>query len=230
MKKTLLPFALSFALPVAAEEPHASPPPASPETVVQVWIGAIDTDSDSWKATDVQSGSDVVGDLGTLPYGGGDGQMLWGSGVWQIGYEGGGLASWKNETTHFRGVSSGGTAVQVQFRNQFFLFGVFMGGVVAVRPAPWVRLYAAGGPSLTWAWVEDDDNNASQSSTNIDSFGSQNDGSFTGYARAGVDFVMKDGFMFGASVRYANDEFDFDGAGKLKLDSPLYLLTLGARI
>jgi hypothetical protein len=208
----------------------AAEPPASPETVVQVWIGALDTKNDSWKASDIQSGNDVVGDLGTLPFGGGDGQMLWGSGAWQIGYEGGGLASWKNETTQFRGVSSGGTAVQVQFRNQFYLFGVFMGGVVSVRPAPWLRLYAAGGPSLTWAWIQDDNNNASQSSTNIDSRGSEDDGSFTAYGRAGIDFVMGDGFMFGASVRYANDKFDFGGAGELKLDSPLYLLTLGARI
>ena len=215
-----------IALPVAA-----AAPPASPETSVQVWIGAIDTKNDSWKATDVPSGSDVVGDLGTLPFGGGDGQMLWGSGMWQIGYEGGGLASWKNDTTHFRGVSSGGTAVQVEFKNEFFMFGVFMGGVVAVRPAPWLRIYAAGGPSLTWAWVQDDNgNNASQTATTINTHGTKNDGSFTAYGRAGIDFVMKDGFMFGVSVRYANDEFDFDEAGKLKVDDPLYLLTLGARI
>ena len=226
MKRSLFVLALSLALPAAAD-----PPAASPETFVQVWIGAIDTKNDSWKATEVQSGSDVVGDLGTLPYGGGDGQMLWGSGAWQIGYEGGGLVSWKNETTHFRGVSSGGTAVQVQFRNQFYLFGVFMGAVVGVRPAPWLRLYASGGPSLTWARIEDDNNdNASQSSTNIDTHGSMNDGSFTAYARVGVDFVTSDGFAFGASVRYANDKFDFGDAGELKLDSPLYLLTLGARI
>jgi len=226
MKKVLLALALSFALPAAADAPHASP-----ETFVQVWIGAIDTKNDSWKATEVHSGSDVVGDLGTLPYGGGDGQVLWGDGAWQIGYEGGGLVSWKNETTHFSGVSSGGTAVQVQFRNQFYLFGVFMGGVVSVRPASWLRLYASGGPSLTWAWIEDDNNdNASQSSANIDTNGSSNDGSFTAYARVGVDFVTSDGFTFGASVRYANDKFDFGNAGELKLDSPLYLLTLGARI
>src|SRR5215831_17743774 len=116
----VLLFGSCLALPTAAAAPEASP-----ETSVQVWIGAIKTDNDSWKATDVQSGSDVVGDLGTLPFGGGDGQVLWGSGIFQIGYEGGGIASWKNETTHFRGVSSGGTAVQVQFKNQFFLFGVF---------------------------------------------------------------------------------------------------------
>jgi len=227
MKQWLFSSMLAFASPALAD-----PPAASPETYVQVWIGAVDTKNDSWKATEVQSGSDVVGDLGTLPYGGGDGQLMWGGGAWQIGYEGGGLASWKNETTHFRGVSSGGTAVQVEFRNQFFLFGVFMGGVVSVRPAPWLRLYAAGGPSLTWAWIEDDDNdnNTSQSSSTIDTHGSLNDGSFTAYGRAGIDFITSDGFMFGASVRYANDKFDFGNAGELKLDSPLYLLTLGARI
>jgi len=229
LRSTLSVLSLSsLTLPAAAEPPH----PTSPETYVQVWIGAIDSKNDSWKATDAQSGSDVVGDLGTLPFGGGDGQMLWGSGAWQIGYEGGGLASWKNETTHFSGASNGGTSVQVQFRNQFFLFGVFMGGVVSVRPAPWVRLYASAGPSLTWAWIEDDNNNngSSQSSNSIDTHGSLNDGSFTAYGRAGVDFITSDGFMFGASVRYANDKFDFGDSGELKLDSPLYLLTLGARI
>lgn len=47
---------------------------------------------------------------------------------------------------------------------------------------------------------------------------------------AGIEFVLDNGFTFGASVRYADDDFSFGKAGDLKLDEPVYLLTLGARL
>ena len=60
--------------------------------------------------------------------------------------------------------------------------------------------------------------------------GSESDVSFVAYGRAGVEFILNDGFAFGASVRYADDEFDFGSGGKLRFDEPMWLLTLGARL
>jgi len=224
MKAQLLTlFSLFTAWSAAAAETPATAPPV---TYVQVWLGGVNTGDDSWKASDTQTGDSVVGDLGTLPFGGGAGQKLWGTGAWRIGFEGGGLGSWKSDNTEFRGVSNSSTSVQIKVDSTYFSLGVFMGGVVNVNLSRYVRLYAAGGPSLTWAWLQDDGNN-DNTTTGID-FNDENDGSFVAYGRAGIEFVLDNGFTFGASVRHADDDFSFGDAGDLKLDEPLYLLTLGA--
>jgi hypothetical protein len=218
-------FALFTAWPAAAAETPATAPPL---IYVQGWLGGLDTGDDSWKASDTQTGDSLLGDLGTLPFGGGAGQKLWGTGAWRIGFEGGSLVSWKSDNTEFRGVSNGSSSVTITLDSTYFSLGVFMGGVVSVNLSRYVRLYAAGGPSLTWAWLHNDDNN-NDTATGVD-FNSENDGSFVAYGRAGIEFLLDNYFTFGASVRYADDDFSFGDAGDLKLDEPLYLLTLGARL
>jgi len=214
-----------FSLPAIASDAATTP------IYLQAWIGALDTDSESWKVTDPQSGEDVLGDLGALPYGGGAGQQLWGSGAWQIGYEGGGLVTWKNGRTEFRGNSN---AVLVRIDNTFGAVGVFMGGVVSVRPFQPMRLYIAGGPSVTYAWLFDDDDNEPVSSPgstvtiNVDD--TKSDVSVVPYARAGIEFELSNGFTFGVSARYADDEFHFGNAGELEFDQVLWMLTLGGRV
>jgi len=217
-------FAAVCAGPVAA----ADVPATEPTIYLQAWLGGLGTSSDSWQATDSNNDS-VLGDLGTLPFGGGAGQKLWGTGAWKVGFEGGALGTWKSDNTQFRGVSSGGTTVQVQVDSQFFSIGVFMGAVASVNLSRYARIYVAGGPSATWAWVDDDGNNNTSSTGNtVDLSNSDSDGSFVAYGRAGVEFALANGFTFGASVRYADDDFSFGKAGDLKLDEPLYMLTLGA--
>jgi hypothetical protein len=215
--------ALACAGPVAAAESRAAAPPI----YLQAWLGGLGTSSDSWQATDSNNDS-VLGDLGTLPFGGGAGQKLWGTDAWKIGFEGGALGTWKSDNTQFRGVSSGGTTVQVTVDSKYFSIGIFMGGVVSVNLSRYVRLYVAGGPSATWAWVDDDGGNNDTAGNTVDLSNSDSDGSFVAYGRAGIEFALNSGFTFGASVRYADDDFSFGKAGDLKLDEPLYLLTLGA--
>jgi hypothetical protein len=229
MKPLLVAFlSLIVAFPVAAND-------ASPEVYVQVWLGALGTEDDSWKITDSQTGENVLGDLGTLPFGGGGFQQLWGTGAWQIGYEGGGMVTWKNENTHFHGTStSGNTSAEVTFDNTFFSFGVFMGAVLSVTPIRPLRFYVAAGPSVTWAWLQDNNNDPTPAPTDgtivINTNGTANDASVVPYARAGFEIVLQDGFTFGASVRYADDKFNFGDAGDLKFNEPLWLLTLGSRL
>jgi hypothetical protein len=225
MKSWLL--ALFAWLPAVALGAESVPSP--PTIYLQAWLGALGTDSDSWKAPDAQTGDSVLGDLGTLPFGGGAGQKMWGGGAWQIGFEGGGLATWKSGNTNFRGTSSGGTNLLISVDSAYYSFGVFMGGVVSVNLARQVRLYVAGGPALTWAWLQDDGNGDSSEGDGIE-LDDDNDGSFVAYGRAGLECVLDNGFTFGVSVRYADDQFDFGRAGELTVDEPLYLLTLGARL
>lgn len=215
-----------FSLPVAASD---GPSPTTP-IYLQAWVGALDTDSQSWKVSDPQTGEDALGDLGTLPYGGGAGQQLWGSGAWQIGYEGGGLVTWKNGRTEFRGNSN---AVLVRIDNTFGAVGVFMGGVVSIRPLQPVRLYVAAGPSVTWGWLFDDNDDEEVSAPNgvtINLDDTKSDVSVVPYARAGIEFELSNGFTFGVSARYADDKFDFGDAGELEFDQVLWVLTLGGPV
>jgi len=218
---------LCSALSVAA----AAPPATEPTTYVEIWIGAQDPKSDSWKVSDPATGDPATGDLGTLPFGGGDGQLLWGTGVWQAGFEGGGVGTWKSDTTNFRGTSNGGTSVQVQIDSRFFTLGVFMGGVLSANLGHNARAYVSAGPSVTWAWLDDENNDNQPSNSNVIVLdGSKSDTSFVAYGRAGFEFILDTGFVFGVSVRYADDDFDFGSGGKLQFDDPLWLLTLGARL
>ena len=226
MKAVFVALSLALlALPVAASDASA---PTTP-IYLQAWLGALDTDSQSWKVSDPETGEDVLGDLGTLPYGGGAGQQLWGSGAWQIGYEGGGLVTWKNGRTEFRGNSN---AVLVRIDNTFGALGVFMGGVVSVRPFRPVRLYVAGGPSVTWGWLFDDNNDeeVTPNGVTINLDDSKSDVSVVPYARAGIEFELGNGFTFGVSARYADDKFDFGDAGELEFDQVLWVLTLGGPV
>jgi len=226
MKTSLVAFlGLVVGVPVAAGEPTPASPP---EVYIQVWLGGQGTDDSSWKIKDPQSGGNLLGDLGTLPFGGGGFQQLWGSGAWRIGYEGGGMVTWKNDNTHFFATNN---SAEVTFDNTFISFGVFMGGLVSVTPVRPLRFYLAAGPSVTWAWLEDNNNGTPPpGSTVIDTNGTSSDVSVVAYARAGTEFVMDDGFTFGVSVRYADDKFNFGNAGNLEFDEPLWLLTLGSRL
>jgi hypothetical protein len=209
----------------------AAPPATEPTTYVEIWIGAQKPQSDSWKVSDPATGEPATGDLGTLPFGGGDGQLLWGTGVWQVGFEGGGVGTWKSDTTNFRGTSNGGTSVQVQLDSRFFTLGVFMGGVLSANLGHSARAYVSAGPSATWAWLDDQHNDNQNGSSNVIVLdGSKSDASFVAYGRAGFEFILDTGFAFGVSVRYADDKFDFGNGGKLQFDDPLWLLTLGARL
>ena len=112
------------------------PAPRGPMTSVQVWLGAQDPEDNSWRVTDPANGQSAAGDIGTLPFGGGAGQLLWGDGVWQFGYEGGALGSWKSETTAFHGTGNG---AEVIIDGEFFMFGVFMGGVLSANLGRYAR-------------------------------------------------------------------------------------------
>lgn len=222
MNRLLLTVLVAWAwLPASADSAQA--PPST--VYVQGWLGAQDTD-ESWRAADTESGESVLGDLGTLPFGGGAAQRLWGAGAWQIGYEGGGLMTWKSDRTTFFGTNS---ALRIEVESEFVTFGGFVGGVISVKPSRYLRLYVAGGPSATWAWLSDDGNDDEATSTaTVDLSDSEGDGSFTAYARGGIEVVFDTGLSLGASVRYAKDEFDFGNAGELELDEPLWIFTVGS--
>lgn len=194
---------------------------------VQAWLGAVDSD-DGWTLERPGQGDDLVGGLGTLPLGGGAAQRLWGQGIFRLGYEGGGLVSWKNQNTEFFVASgSGGGTLAISTENTFLSVGVFMGGLASLQLTEQLRLQLAAGPSLTWARLTSDGLQA-DSDAGADHTGQ--DVSLVPYGRLGVELLLSDRFMIGASVRYADDEFDFGDSGELDVDEVVWLLTLGSRL
>jgi hypothetical protein len=198
------------------------------EQNVQVWFGGVDTDDD-WNRNDPLDDSELSGEFGTLPYLGGGSQRLWGNRL-QLGYEGGGLVAWKNDSTRFFGNNGG---LRIEIDNTLFSMEVFMGGVLSIRPVRWLRFYGGLGPALAYGYLSDDDDEDESSSTSSVSgnFGSDSHAfSLTLYGRAGFEFETAGGFSFGGHARYANHEFDFDDGGELELDSVQYFVSFGQRL
>ncbi|MGI9328804.1 MAG: hypothetical protein ACR2PZ_26550 [Pseudomonadales bacterium] len=214
----------------------AAPPGPKVQQYVQSWLGAVDAD-DSWSLTDPETEAPLTGDFSSLPMVGGAGQRLWGERI-QYGFEGGGLVGWKNDRVGFYGTNG---LVRIRVDNSLFLFEPFFGGVVAVQPTNWMRLYAAAGPSIAWAYlddedVDDEDEEDSGNGTTVIGSGTgvvvnledgQDDFSFSVYVRAGLDFQFSNGFSVGVSGRYVDHEFDFNDRGKLAIDEIQWFLTFG---
>lgn len=205
------------------------------EQYLQVWLGGLDTD-DGWTRTDEQTGEELTGDFGTLPYLGGGAQRLWGNAA-QIGFEGGGLVTFKNDSTKFAGTNG---RLFVAIDNTLISVDFFMGGVVSVRPFAGLRIYGALGPTAAYAYLDDDDDDEGQvaptgnvtaaSGRNLELGSSGHSLSITLYGRAGFEFETPGGLTFGAQARYAPHEFDFDEGGELELDEVTYFLTIGQRM
>jgi Outer membrane protein beta-barrel domain len=214
---------LLFAVPALAADSGVT-------NYFELWLSTVDTDDSAWQIDDDASRVTVEADFGSLWFLGGTGQQLWGEGTLQYGYEGGVLGTRKEDTTHFRD-STGTTRAIVDTR--FYYVSGFLGGVVSVSPIRFVRMYVAAGPSVTWGYVDaDDEEDAAPPAGDlaIDISEGTNDVSFEAYARAGIELVLDNGFTLGASVRYANNQFDFDEAGEIELDDTLWLLTVGTRL
>ena len=132
---------LLVALPAAA---------AKPITYMQVLVGSYDSDDSAWQVADEVTGEVAHADIGTLWFAGGVGQQLWGDGVLQYGYEGGLLATRKEDSTNFRDATE---TVRATIDSSFYAVSLLLGPVVSVRPIANLRLYAAAGPAVTWAYI-----------------------------------------------------------------------------
>ncbi len=118
----------------SAQEREHNLPATAAQTYVQAWLGTMEAD-DAWSLDDPSTGVRLEADYSSIPLGGGVSQLLWGASV-QIGFEGGGLVSFKNDAVIFAGADPG---LRVSIDNEFFLTELFMGGVVSLRPSHWLR-------------------------------------------------------------------------------------------
>jgi hypothetical protein len=109
--------------------------------------------------------------------------------------------------------------------------------MLSVQPADWIRLSVAAGPTLAWGHIDGakDETVATSGASSgsaivIDLSQSGDDLSLVPYARAAVEFVLRNGVSVGVSARYAPHEFDFDQRGEVEIDEIQWFLTIGQRL
>ena len=82
---------------------------------LHVMVGTLDGE-DTWTLED-ENGEDISADRDDLIYGGVAAQMANNTGVFQYGFESGGLISFKNDTSYFI-KSDGGATARLKVKNQ----------------------------------------------------------------------------------------------------------------
>lgn len=203
---------------------------------LHVMMGVLDADQ-SWTIEDEDDGSEASSDIDKLVYGGAVAQIGNSSGVFQYGFESGGLISFKNDTNIFLQSSEGG-GVQgtVKVENQLWIMDFSIGAFASIRPWHGFRLYLSGGPALIVGSLSIDSDDVKPVPTNEGGGGTtinyrpssrENDAAVGVYGRVGFDVILNNGFIIGASARRVDSELDFGHSGTIDFDDTQYFLTLG---
>lgn len=124
-----------------------------------------------------------------------------------VGIETGGLFNWKSETRAYAASGGSGGTVAISADINQFIFDYFFGGYVSLQPFKWFRLYSGAGPLLIYGSreYEEKDPATSQVETKSDS------GFSAGvYGRAGMDIIITENVILGASIRGINTGLSFD--------------------
>ncbi len=194
----------------------------------QGMLGVLDA-GNAWTLEDPHSGEVLESDLGKLIYGGGMAQQMTRDGVFEYGFEGGGLVSWKNSNQTFYASNH---VFAVSLDNDLFLVDLSFGGALSWRPLKPLRFYLGGGAAIAIGTVNIVDSSVEPpgDAPPADDIGGREWAVGVGlYARGGVEFIIRD-FTFGVSVRQASTKLEFDNAGEIDLTAPQWFLTVGKRI
>lgn len=217
----------------AAESPAQKPAPR----YAHFSIGDQHLD-EAWTIEDLQ-GQKYSGDIDKLRSLGFTLQTPMNQGKLQYGWEGGASLAYERNTTFFLYVDGGATG-SISVDSDLWTGDLSAGGFISLAPTDWLRFYLSAGPQLYWGLVKSKDDepeiepytqqNPNNNATII--IDTSNDDSDFGvglYGRAGVDLILSNGFIIGASVRQTTTDLDFSAHGDVDLQQPLYQLTLGHR-
>lgn len=126
-----------------------------------------------------------------------------------------------------------GSSSSVQIQSDLWTGDLSLGGFASFRPSPRSRLYLSSGPVLYWGRLsgddepDDSDDPAEGSGVVLDLTDDGDDLDVTWYARAGVEFTLTPRVNLGLSVRQMDGRLYFGDRGRIRMDGPSYLLTLG---
>jgi len=187
---------------------------------------------DAWTIEDT-SGVETTAADDDLIYGGAMVQIPSNDGVFQYGFESGGLLTFRNKTSYFV-TQDAGLTVRVAIKNELWIMDLALGGFVSVRPWRQVRFYASAGPSFFVGSLDIGDDDVSvqplsgiNSNVAINTSGRKRDSDLGFYGRIGAEVILDSGYTFGVSARQINSQLDFDENGTIGLDDIQYFLTIG---
>jgi len=190
--------------------------------------------TNAWQLN-ADDGSTARADIDRLMHFGVFGQSTPLTGPIKVGYEVGGSVRFNNSNTSFLVIQNNGNlqarfSVDSQIRIVAFNLGVYGD----YQPTKSLRFYAAGGPELAIGTIDINSNGNNPFTENSDN--SNNDESnktqatrVLGYARLGVDFILKPDTTIGLSVYRSFGELDFQESGKITLDEAHFLLSIGRK-
>ncbi len=178
-----------------------------------VGVGALDTVTLEQNGDDVEIDSSELDSYPVL--GGGAQWKFWGERV-DLGLELMFSASWRANAEAIRTQGGGGVvAVDVDT----LIVDVYGGPFVSVFLGQRVRAYAAAGPTIQFLDYSQEDD-----------LGNEADGSGVGvgvYARAGIEFSLRDNFWLGIGVRRTSTSVDLDSdVGEFDVDATQAVLTV----
>ncbi|MDQ2075857.1 hypothetical protein [Marinimicrobium sp. ABcell2] len=152
------------------------------------------------------------------------------SGQFQYGLEGGIRAGYGSNREMF--VRLAGTGSSVKVRSDLWMGDLTFGGFFSIRAAERLRFYVSSGPALYWGRASGGDRDTSVAQANgpavvIDLTENGDDLGVAWYARAGVEWMFSPRTHIGVSVRKMDARMDFGSRGRVHMDEPSYLVTLG---
>lgn len=212
--------------PVAAQENNN-------RIYVQGMLGTMRLDEGDYIFEAQDSGESVVfeGNSTDIPYLGFAGQQVMGGGDrFKFGVEGGFLASWK--TDKWQVAVKDGTAY-VRIENSMFLGDLFLGGFTSMDMGSRLRVYLGGGPLVIYGYrkIDPEEDDPDDDSDIVYKNTYESKWNVGVYARAGIDFIVTDAFIFGLSVRGIKTNLEFNNlGGKTQVEGVQFLFTLSAAL
>lgn len=151
-------------------------------------------------------------------------------GTFQYGWEGGVRLGYGSNRSMFVYLADTGSSVGV--KSDLWTADVTFGGFASASLANRVRFYVSAGPVVYWGRASgaDQDTTVAQgegTAVTIDLTDSGDDVGATWYARAGAEWMFSPNIHVGVSVRKVDARLDFGQRGRVHMDEPSYLLTLG---
>lgn len=148
----------------------------------------------------------------------------------QYGWEGGIRVGYGSNRSMF--VRLGGSGSSVQVRSDLWTADITFGAFASVRAADRLRVYISAGPSVYWGRASgaNQDTTVAQAGGTaviIDLTENGDDLGAAWYARAGAEWMFSPSTHVGVSVRQMDARLDFGRRGRVHMDEPSYLLTLG---
>lgn len=175
---------------------------------VQVLLGAADYDNDglTFESSSTDPTVSAESDLSQMPMLGVVGHLPFDNDKFNYGMEAGLLFGWRRrDVSAYSNLNTTVIRVDTSLNTLDMFVGLFWSRVIGGS----TRVFVGAGPSMMFADYDgdQDEDDGSGNTTTVDT--SESAFGIGGYARAGVEFRLRDGSMMGLCVRGVRNNLDF---------------------